>query len=62
MLVLARKINESLMIGNDIKITIVRIQGNIVRLGITAPNDLPVHREEIYIKIKQEEQENATKQ
>lgn len=48
MLVLSRKINESIVIGDDVVVTIVDIRGDKVRLGITAPRDVPVHREEVY--------------
>lgn len=52
MLVLTRKRNESIMIGDNIVITIVDIRGDKVRLGIEAPNDVPVHRQEIYDAIR----------
>lgn len=48
MLVLSRKINESIIINDDIKVTVVDIRGDKVRLGIEAPSHIPVHREEIY--------------
>lgn len=51
MLVLTRRIGESLMVGKEIKVTILNVKGNQVRLGIKAPKDIPVHREEIYRKI-----------
>lgn len=51
MLVLSRKKNESIVINNDIVITIVEIRGDKVRLGIVAPKDVPVHREEVYEAI-----------
>ncbi|OWK38671.1 carbon storage regulator CsrA [Fimbriiglobus ruber] len=51
MLVLSRKKNESIVINNDIVITIVEIRGDKVRLGIVAPKDVPVHREEVYDAI-----------
>ena len=54
MLVLTRKSNQSIMIGDDIVITIVDIRGDKVRLGIEAPNDIPVHRQEVYEAIKRE--------
>lgn len=51
MLVLSRKKNESIVINNDIVITIVEIRGDKVRLGIVAPKDVPVHRQEVYEAI-----------
>jgi carbon storage regulator len=51
MLVLSRKKNESIVINNDIVITVVEIRGDKVRLGIVAPKDVPVHREEVYEAI-----------
>lgn len=54
MLVLTRKRNESIVIGDDIKITIVEVKGDQVKLGITAPKEVSVHREEIYIEIQKE--------
>lgn len=56
MLVLSRKENEVIRIAGDISITVVDIRGNKVRLGITAPKGLPVHREEVYLAIKAEEE------
>ena len=54
MLVLTRKSDESINIGDDITITIVEIKGNSVRLGIKAPASLKIYRKELYEKIKQE--------
>ncbi|MCA9025342.1 MAG: carbon storage regulator CsrA [Planctomycetaceae bacterium] len=54
MLVLSRQREESIMIGDDIVITVVEIRGDKIRLGIQAPADVPVHREEIYNAIKRE--------
>ena len=51
MLVLSRKKNESIVINNDITVTVVEIRGDKVRLGIVAPKDVPVHREEVYEAI-----------
>lgn len=51
MLVLSRKKNESIVINNDIVITVVEVRGDKVRLGIVAPKDVPVHREEVYEAI-----------
>ncbi|MDB6061787.1 MAG: carbon storage regulator [Verrucomicrobiaceae bacterium] len=54
MLVLSRRLDETLIIGDDIKITVLGISGNQVRLGIAAPKEVSVHREEVYLRIKQE--------
>jgi carbon storage regulator len=54
MLVLSRQRDESIMIGDDIQITIVDIRGDKVRLGISAPNTVPVHRKEVYQAIQKE--------
>jgi carbon storage regulator len=54
MLVLSRQRDESIIIGDNIKITIVDIRGDKVRLGIEAPKEVPVHREEVYKAIQQE--------
>ena len=54
MLVLTREKNEAIRIGDDITVCVVEIRGNKVRLGIDAPKEVPVHREEIYRAIKRE--------
>lgn len=59
MLVLSRQRDETIMIGDDIEITIVDIRGDKVRLGITAPNSIPVHRKEVYEAIQRENREAA---
>ena len=59
MLILTRRINETLNIGDDVQVTVLGIKGNQVRIGIDAPRDVPVHREEIYQRIKREERINA---
>ena len=51
MLILTRRVNESLMIGDEIKITVLGVKGSQVRLGIEAPRDVSVHREEIFERI-----------
>ena len=53
MLVLTRAINEAIMIGENIEITIVDVKGDKVRIGIRAPRQTPVHRKEVYLSIKQ---------
>ena len=55
MLVLSRKAEESMYIGDDIKITVLDIRGGQVRISITAPQDIKIHREEVYQRIAQEE-------
>ena len=57
MLVLSRKICETIRIGDTIKVTIVEIRGNRIRLGIEAPASVPVHREEVYQLIKDKKEE-----
>ena len=54
MLALARKSNESIMLGNDIEITVLEIQGDQVKLGIKAPKSVPIYRKEIYLQIQEE--------
>jgi carbon storage regulator len=54
MLVLSRQRDESIMIGDDVVVTIVDIRGDKVRLGITAPTEIPVHRQEVYEAIQNE--------
>ncbi len=55
MLVLSRKIDESIIIGENIKVTLVEMRGDKVRLGIDAPKNVSVHREEVWIEIKRQE-------
>lgn len=59
MLVLSRKKDEKIIIGDNISIMIVDIQGDKVRLGIEAPRDIPVHREEVYQAIQKKQDEPA---
>jgi carbon storage regulator len=54
MLVLTRRLNQSIKIGDDIEITVVEVRGDQVRLGVAAPRDVTVHRKEIYLQIQQE--------
>lgn len=55
MLILARKINEKIMIGDDITITVVQVRGAVVRIGIEAPIETPVHRREVYEAIHEKD-------
>ena len=59
MLVLSRQRDETIMIGDDIEITIVDVRGDKVRLGINAPSHIPVHRKEVYDAIKRENEQAA---
>lgn len=54
MLILTRRIGETLMIGNNVTITVLGVKGNQVRLGVNAPKDVTVHREEIFQRIQRE--------
>lgn len=60
MLVLTRKPNESIIIGNDIEITVLAIEGEQIKLGINAPKNVDIHRKEVYLSIQKENNE-ATK-
>ena len=56
MLILTRRVGETVMIGNDVTVTVLGVKGNQVRIGINAPKNVAVHREEIYERIKREQQ------
>lgn len=62
MLILTRKLGESIAIGDQIRISVLGIRGRQVRLGIDAPPDIIVHREEIYLKIQAEQKKPAVSQ
>lgn len=62
MLVLSRQRDESIMIGDDIEVIIIDVRGDKVRLGITAPKNLPVHRREIYDAIQREKEKKKAEQ
>ena len=55
MLILTRRVGETVMIGNEVTVTVLGVKGNQVRIGVNAPKDVAVHREEIYDRIKREE-------
>lgn len=54
MLALARKVNESIMIGNDIEVTVLEIKGDQIKLGVKAPKSVPIYRKELYVQIQEE--------
>jgi carbon storage regulator len=59
MLILTRRVGETVMIGNDVTVTVLGVKGNQVRVGINAPKTVAVHREEIYERIKREQEGNS---
>ncbi len=59
MLILTRRVGESLMIGDNVNVTVLGVKGNQVRIGVDAPKDVAVHREEIYQRIQQEKADEA---
>lgn len=57
MLILTRRVGETVMIGDDVAVTVLGVKGNQVRVGIKAPKDTPVHREEIFERIRRENED-----
>ncbi len=59
MLILTRRVGETLMVGDDVTVTVLGVKGNQVRIGVNAPKEIAVHREEIYERIKREKEGDA---
>ncbi|MGI0153146.1 carbon storage regulator CsrA [Pseudidiomarina sp. WS423] len=55
MLILTRRVGETLKVGDDVSVTVLRVNGNQVKIGIEAPSDVAVHREEIYLRIHEKQ-------
>jgi len=61
MLILTRRVGETLMVGDDVTVTVLGVKGNQVRIGVNAPKDVAVHREEIYERIRKENEAGTSK-
>ena len=59
MLILTRRVGETLMVGDDVTVTVLGVKGNQVRIGVNATKEVAVHREEIYERIKHEQEEGS---
>ena len=62
MLILTRRVGETLMVGDDVTVTVLGVKGNQVRIGVNAPKDVAVHREEIYDRIQKEQDPSEAEQ
>lgn len=61
MLILTRRVGETLMVGDDVTVTVLGVKGNQVRIGVNAPKDVAVHREEIYDRIRKENEAGSAR-